>query len=101
MCARAGVASGGKLKVRKWLSGLLRASLLSGTVARGVSVHDLVRDVMIARAGALTGLSQRQRARRIQVIFQDPTSALNRRLRIGSALELTLLSTPLLKLKFI
>ncbi len=43
-------------------------------------------DTMIARAGALTGLSTRERATLIQVIFQDPTSALNRRLRVGSML---------------
>ena len=43
-------------------------------------------DVMIARAGALTGPGARERARLVQVIFQDPTSALNRRLRVGSVL---------------
>ena len=43
-------------------------------------------DVMIARAGALTGPSARKRAKLVQVIFQDPTSALNRRLRVGSVL---------------
>ena len=43
-------------------------------------------DVMLARAGALTGPSARERATLVQVIFQDPTSALNRRLRIGSVL---------------
>ena len=43
-------------------------------------------DVMIARAGALTGPSARERAKLVQVIFQDPTSALNRRLRVGSVL---------------
>ena len=43
-------------------------------------------DVMIARAGALTGPSARERAKLVQVIFQDPTSALNRRLRVGGVL---------------
>ena len=41
---------------RKWLQTLLRSSLLSGSVAdRGVSAHDLVRDVMIARASSEQG----------------------------------------------
>jgi oligopeptide/dipeptide ABC transporter ATP-binding protein len=48
-------------------------------------------DTMIAGAGKLTGLNSRERAKRIQVIFQDPTSALNRRLRVGSALAEPLL----------
>ena len=43
-------------------------------------------DVMLARAGALTGPGARERAKLVQVIFQDPTSALNRRLRVGSVL---------------
>ena len=57
ICERAGVkaTSNVQLKVRKWLASLLRASLLSGSGAKGVQVHDLVRDVMIARAEAGTG----------------------------------------------
>ena len=43
------------LKVRKWLDMLTRASLLSGSGAKGVQVHDLVRDVMMARADAADG----------------------------------------------
>ena len=56
VCERAGV-DGSKLhlKVRKWLQLMLKASLLCGSVAKGVSVHDLVRDVMIARANAADG----------------------------------------------
>lgn len=52
---RAGVASVSLLKVRKWLDMLTRASLLSGSGAKGVQVHDLVRDVMMARADAADG----------------------------------------------
>ena len=48
-------------------------------------------DTMITGGGKLRGLDRSQRARRIQVIFQDPTSALNRTLRIGSALTEPLL----------
>ena len=54
VCERAGNKAT-SIKVRKWLSSLLRASLLSGSGAKGVHVHDLVRDVMIARAEAGTG----------------------------------------------
>ena len=43
------------IKVQKWLTSLLRASLLSGSGAYGVSVHDLVRDVMMMRAEAEAG----------------------------------------------
>ena len=43
------------IKSRKWMAALLRASLLSGSAAKGVQVHDLVRDVMIARADSGTG----------------------------------------------
>ena len=62
ICERAAVkaASNAHLKVRKWLASLLRASLLSGSGAKGVQVHDLVRDVMTARAeseaGGMVGL---------------------------------------------
>ena len=41
--------------LRKWLSLLLRGSLLSGSGAKGVAAHDLVRDVMIDRAEASAG----------------------------------------------
>jgi len=44
-----------RLKVRKWLTSLLKASLLSGSGATGVSVHDLVRNVMMVRAEAEVG----------------------------------------------
>ena len=57
ICGRASVtaASNAHLKVRKWLASLLRASLLSGSGAKGVQAHDLVRDVMMARAEAADG----------------------------------------------
>ena len=54
------MASNAHLKVRKWLASLLRASLLSGSGAKDVQVHDLVRDVVTARAeieaGGMMGL---------------------------------------------
>ena len=54
ICMRAGMesVSNPHLKVRKWLSALLKASLLSGSLERGVAAHDLVRDVMMSRAEA-------------------------------------------------
>jgi len=55
VCKRAKIASESKLKVRRWLSSLLKGSLLSGSSAKGVSVHDLVRDVMIERSQAAEG----------------------------------------------
>jgi len=55
VCKHAAIASASKLKVRKWLGSLLTGSLLSGSTTKGVSVHDLVRDVMIARAQAAKG----------------------------------------------
>ena len=54
VCERAGITSASKLKVRKWLGLLLKGSLLSGSTT-GVSVHDLVRDVMMTRAEAAQG----------------------------------------------
>ena len=54
VCERAAVKSKSHLKIRKWLAALLRASLLSES-AKGVSVHDLVRDVMITRVEAGDG----------------------------------------------
>ena len=44
-----------QLIVRKWLRLLLNASILMGSVGRGASVHDLVRDVMMKRAEASPG----------------------------------------------
>ena len=55
VCKRASIASVSKLKIRTWLSWLLKGSLLSGSTSKGVSVHDLVRDVMIERAEAAEG----------------------------------------------
>ena len=55
VCKRASIAPESKLKVRKWLSLLLKGSLLSGSTTKGVSVHDLVRDVMMERAEAAEG----------------------------------------------
>ena len=57
VCGRAKAAPASKLKVRRWLALLLKASLLSKAggdegAGGGVSAHDLVRDVMIARAAA-------------------------------------------------
>jgi len=56
VCKHAGLgkASRAHLKARKWLQTLLRSSLLSGSVV-GVSVHDLVREVMMSRAELLDG----------------------------------------------
>ena len=65
ICERAAVkaASNAHLKVRKWLASLLKASLLSGSGAKGVQAHDLVRDVMMARIeeadGHMVGLQVR------------------------------------------
>ena len=53
VCARVGVKVS-KLKPRKWLASLLKASLLTKSDA-GVSAHDLVREVMIARADGPAG----------------------------------------------
>lgn len=59
--ARAGLTEAPRphVKTRKWLSMLLNASLLSRSAlddgTEGASVHDLVRDVMIARAAASEG----------------------------------------------
>jgi len=55
ICKRASIPTASKVKTRKWLSLLLKGSLLSGSTAKGVSVHDLVRDVMIERAEAAEG----------------------------------------------
>jgi len=41
--------------VQKWLASLLKACLLAGSGAKGVSVHDLVCDVMVMRAEAEEG----------------------------------------------
>ena len=51
VCELAGLEAKAKphLKLRKWLQLMLKASLLTGGVVKGVSVHDLVRDVMISR----------------------------------------------------
>jgi len=49
------VASLSPRTVRKWLASLLKASLLAGSGAKGVSVHDLVRDVKVMRAEAEEG----------------------------------------------
>ena len=38
-----------QMSVRKWLGWLFNASILSGSAAKGASVHDLVRDCMLAR----------------------------------------------------
>ena len=62
ICKRAAVkpTSNSHMKVRKWISMLLKSSLLSGNGAKGVQVHDLVRDVMVERAhqgdGNMVGL---------------------------------------------
>ena len=44
--------SAGQRKVRQWLKSLLKASLLRGSIGHGLSVHDLIRDVMLARLQA-------------------------------------------------
>ena len=58
---KAGVTSTSPLRVRKWLASLLRASLLVEN-PKGMSVHDLVRDVMMMRAeeeeGGMVGLQR-------------------------------------------
>jgi hypothetical protein len=60
-CRHLKVASNAHLKVRKWLASLLRASLLSGSGAKDEQVHDLVRDVVTARAEIEAGGLQVQR----------------------------------------
>ena len=55
VCAKAKVPSVSKIKLRQWVSSLLKGSLLSGSTTKGVSVHDLIRDVMIERAEAADG----------------------------------------------
>ena len=57
ICERAAVkaTSNAHLKVRKWLASLLKASLLLSSGAKGVQVHDLVRDVMVQRAQEADG----------------------------------------------
>ena len=41
-----------KRQVRRWLMQLLKANVMRGSIEKGVSVHDLVRDCMIQRAEA-------------------------------------------------
>jgi hypothetical protein len=56
ICERAGASpSRPHVQVRRWLSQLLRSSLLVEQGAGHVSVHDLIRDVMISRAEAAVG----------------------------------------------
>ena len=55
VCRKASVASVSKLKIRQWLSFLLKGSLLSGSTSKGVNVHDLVRDVMLERMEVTEG----------------------------------------------
>lgn len=66
------------------------ANAVAGSVSptRGTIWLD---DVPLAGDGRSAALTARQRARRIQVIFQDPTSALNPRMRIDRALAEPLL----------
>jgi len=55
VCANAKAPTASKLKIRQFMASLLKGSLLSGSTAKGVSVHDLVRDVMIERVQASQG----------------------------------------------
>ena len=54
VCGVAGMraATSPHLKLRKWLSALLKASLLLGNIANGIYAHDLLRDISIRRAEA-------------------------------------------------
>lgn len=82
ICSHAGIEPPPRrphLRVRKWLSVLLNASLLVRNGAEGVSVHDLIRDVMIARAraaasGGLEAL-QREVVRLFLAAYDDASTA--------------------------
>ena len=74
----AGEKKPSKLRVRTWLKKLIDASLVSGSVIEGIAVHDLVRDVMMARAdareGGMVGL-QREALRLLVAAFESTTSS--------------------------
>ena len=84
---RAGAAGGGAaadagrpsprecLQVRKLCLELLRLSLLSGSIARGLGLHDVVRDFAIARARARPGgLAALQRRVAVALASASPGS---------------------------
>lgn len=75
--ALVGESGSGKTTLANCVAGVLTP--VEGTIRLG--------DVVIANNGRLVGLNAMERARRIQMVFQDPTSALNPRLRISRALS--------------
>jgi len=62
------------------------ANCIAGALAP-TSGEIFLDDVVLARDGRLVTLPRRERARRIQMVFQDPTSALNPRLTVRRTLS--------------